>query len=378
MILVAVLVFAFASCNKNPDGKNEEEIVIPQKKVAILVAPEEQYPEDYKAAAALAAEYPDTVVVKEYADSRILPGGDPDIMKFSAELAADPAIGAIIYARATQYTDLAIRDAKEVNPEIVTVCVEPEDSIDIVASLANLVLCVDWSKTAADIVANAKAQGAKHFVVFSFNRHITNNALLRGVNTAIKIECEAQGINYIYDSSLDPIHNFDKPKQYIREAVARLYLNNNIESSDVALFSTDSSVQSTLIEVANERGLIYVCPSFPTAYNGIGEVYEIEKPEKINDVTAYIKSAKEAVKADAEGKARLSIYSFPMASTLLKGALHSTFDILNGTTTAENLAEKATARVNAAADNKDFTVTAYNTTLKNTFMAYCPGFEVIK
>lgn len=379
LVLAAILLFSLASCRNQP-SEPADEIVLPEKKVAIMVAPEAQYPEDYRAAQELAAEYPEKVVIKEYSDSRILPGGDPEIMTFSKELASDPEIGAIIYARATEFTPNAIRDAKEVNPDIVTVCIEPEDSIEKVSELANLVLCIDWTKAAEDIVANAKEQGAKYFVVFSINRHITNNVLLKEANTAFKKACEAQGITYIYENSVDPTYSggIAASQKYIRESVARLYLNKNIEGTDVALFSTDSSVQSTLVEVANERGLIYVCPSFPTAYNGVGEVYEIAAPENTADIKNYIKSAKEAVKADTEGKARLSIYNFPMATTLLKGALHAAFDILNGTITDENIAEKAMARVTAAADNKDFTISAYNTILKNTFMAYCAGFETIK
>ncbi len=378
LFLVLVIVFSFAACKDNGATKSDD-IVIPQKKVAILVAPESQYPEDYRAATELAAEYPETVIIKEYSDSRILRPGDPEIKQYSKELAENEEVGAIIYARATQFTTNAIAQAKEVNPDIITVCIEPEESVEKISKAADLVLCADWAKAANDIVTAAKEQGAKHFVVFSFNRHITDNPLIRAENTAIKAACEAQGINYIYESSLDPIYpTLGKPQLFIKEAVARLYDNKKIEGSDIALFSTDGTVQATLVEVANSKGLIYVCPSFPTAYSGIGEAYEIAKPEKVSNIADYIKNAKDAAAADTEGKARLSIYSFPLASTLLKGALHTVFDLLNGTVTTENLAEKAQARVTAAADSKDFTIAPYDTVLTNTFMAYCPGFEKVK
>ena len=376
--LAFVLVFSLAAC-KNTQNPKADPIVPSEKKVAILVAPENQYPEDYKAATELAEAYPDKIVVKEYADSRILKAGNPEIMTISQELAKDTEIGAIIYARATQFTTNAINAAKLINPELVTICIEPEESIEKIANISNLVLCVDWAKAANDIVATAKAQGAKHFVVFSINRHISDNPLIRNANAAIKAACEAEGLSYIYENSLDPIYSsgIRGSQQFIREAVARLFNNGTVEGSDVALFSTDGSVQSTLIEVANTRGLIYTCPSFPTAYNGIGEAYEISMPGKIADVEGYIKTAKEVISADTEGKARISAYKFPLATTLLASAVHCAFDILNGTTTAENFAEKISARVNVAANNKNFTIAAYDT-LTNTFMAYCPGFETIK
>lgn len=380
LLLVAAMVFTFAACKDNGDvSEKTNEVVLPEKKVAILVAPESQYPEDYRAAQELAAKYPDNVIVKEYSDSRILRAGDPEIKQYSKELAENSEIGAIIYARATQFTTNAIAAAKEVNPNIVTVCIEPEESVEKISAAADLVLCADWGKAAEDIVAAAKEQGAKYFVVYSFNRHITDNPLIRAENDAIKTACEAQGITYIYESSLDPIYpTLGNAKLYIKESVARLFNNNLIEGKDVVLFSTDGTVQSTLVEVSNERGFIYICPSFPTAYNGIGEAYEAAMPESINDTAAYIANIKAAVEADTTGAARLNIYSFPLASTLLTGALHSTFDILNGTATDENLAEKVQARVNAAADNKDFTVEVYNNAFANTFKAYCPGFEKIK
>ncbi|MBQ2903983.1 MAG: DUF3798 domain-containing protein [Clostridia bacterium] len=377
-MLAFVLVFALASCkdNKNPT-KDETPVTPSEKKVAILVAPEAQYPEDYKAAKALEAEYPEKVIIREYADSRVLKAGNPEIMTISEELAGNAEIGAIIYARATQFTSNAVNAAKTKNPSIVTVCIEPEESVEKISSLSDLVFCIDWAKAANDIVATAKKQGAKSFVVFSINRHITDNPLISGANGAIKAACDAEGIKYIYENSVDPIYSsgIKGSRQYIKEAVARLINNKTIENTGVALFSTDSAVQQTLVEVANEREMIYVCPSFPTAYNGISEVYSAENAA---DFAAYVEAIKVAAKADAEGKAKLSIYNFPMATTLLKSALHCAFDILNGTTTAENMAANAASRAAVAADNKDFTIGAYSEKLSNVFAAYCPAFENVK
>ncbi|MBR4858975.1 MAG: DUF3798 domain-containing protein [Clostridia bacterium] len=377
LVMAAALIFAMAGC-KNDTGAKGEEVVIPQKKVAILVAPEAQYPEDYRAAKELEAEYPNSIIIKQYDDSRILKGGDPGIITLSKELAADPEIGAIIYARATQYTRNAIYKAKEINPELITACIEPEDNIEEIAELSNLVLCVDWSKAAEDIVAQAKDRGAKYFITFFVSRTMSGNKLIRDAVNAIKNACEAQGIKFINDSSADTNSvQIEGAQKYIREAIARHYMNGDVEGKDVAVFSTDSAVQSTLIEQANKKGLIYICPSFPTAYNGVGEVYDIEAPSKTSDIKDYIKNVKAAVEADTTGLGKLYIYKTPLATILLRGAVHSTFDLLNGTTTAENMAEKVTSRVSAAADSKEFTVEAYDD-MANVFKAYQPGFEAIR
>ena len=376
LIMAAVLLFAMAGCKNN--AAKGDEVVLPQKKVAILVAPEAQFPEDYKAAQELAAEYPETVIVKEYEDSRILKGGDPGIITISKELAANAEIGAIVYARATQYTRNAIYKAKEINPDIVTVCIEPEDNIEEISELSSLVLCVDWAKAAEDIVAQAKAQGAKYFLSFFVSRTMTSNKLIRDAVNALKAACEAQDIKFISDSSADTNSvQIAGAQKYIGEAIARHYMNNDIEGKDVAVFSTDSAVQSTLVEQANKKGLIYVCPSFPTAYNGIGEVLEIAVPEKVADVESYVKNAKDAVKADTSGTARLSLYKAPLAAILLRGAIHSAFDLLNGTMTAENMAEKVVSRISVAANSEELTVAAYDT-MTNVFKAYQPGFETLR
>lgn len=374
IILVFTLIFSFAACK----GKDVE-ISVPEKKVAILVAPEAQYPEDYAAAKELAAKYPDSIVIKEYSDSRILRPGDAEIVQYSKELAANAEIGAIVYARATQFTTNAINAAKQINPELKTICVEPEESVEKISNISDLVYCVDWNIAAESIVDAASKQGAEYFVVFSFNRHISDNPLIFGANKAIKEACEAKGITYIYDGSIDPIYSsgIAGAKQYIKESVARLFNNNKVQGNNVVLFSTDGSVQSTLIELANKKGLIYVSPSFPTAYNGIGDAYEIAKPESITDVKAYIKSATEVITADTEAKAKFSIYNFALAASLLEAAVYSAFDMLGGAFTAENIAEKAAEWATKAADNKSFTITAYEG-LANVFQCYCPGFEIIK
>lgn len=76
VLLTAALILSFAACGKK-EKEPTEPIEAPAKKVAVLVAPEAQYPEDYKAATELAAAYPETVTVGEYADSRILKAATP-------------------------------------------------------------------------------------------------------------------------------------------------------------------------------------------------------------------------------------------------------------------------------------------------------------
>ena len=93
-----------------------------------------------------------------------------------------------------------------------------------------------------------------------------------------------------------------------------------------------------------------------------------------SDLNAYLENAKAAVKADEKGKARVSAYNYPLATTLLTGAVHCTFDILGGKTTAENMAERVAMRVNDAATSDSFTIKAYSEKFTNVFVCYSEGY----
>lgn len=393
-VLAFSMIFVLASCKGKKDpaatkptseliaSVTSEALNIPDKKIAILVAAEEQYPEDYRAAKQIEAAFPDKVTVREYPATVPLVAGDPEIMTISREIAADDSYGAIIYAKATQYTYDAVRAAKEVNPEIKTVCVEPEGSVDKLANSSELVICVDWVKAANDIVAQAKAQGAQYFIFFSHNRHISGNGaaddgiamLYATAKNAVSVACEEQGITFISDTAPDPIHSggINAVNRYMREAIGRHAESYPLAEGNVALFSSDAFAQQELINIANEKGYIYISPSFPSAYNGISSVYDVAIPENIIDVDTYIESAKAAV----DGNAKFSIYSYPLATVMLYTAVYCTFDLLSGNTTAENLSDKVTMRATDCAANDGFTVETFGN-YTNVFAVYCPAFEAL-
>ena len=395
VILSLSMIFAFAACkgkenegtepnatNLPLEGATSQALSVPGKKVAILVASKTQYAEDYAAAKKIEAKYPDAVKVFEYPETSRLVAGDPEIMKISKDVAADESYGAIIYARATQYTADAIRVAKEINSNIRIICVEPEGSVDRLSKKSDLIICVDWVKAAKDIVAAAKAQGAEYFLMFSHTRHISGSSgldslvmLYATAKNALSIACEEQGIKFVFDTAPDPTYSggINDVNRYMREAVARHVSSGKIAGKNVAVFSTDAFAQKELLNIANEKGYIYLTPSFPTAYDGLREIFDIKQPENIADVSAYVSNAKNTV----SGNARYSIYSYPLASVMLYTAVYSAFDILSGKTTDSNLAEMVTMRATDCAVNSEFTIEKF-ADYSNVYAVYCPAFEIIK
>lgn len=366
-IIAVILCFALflcaAACGQNPN----EAIVPSEKKVAILVAPQAQYPEDYAAAMAIQAEYPDSIIVKEYADSRILKAGDGEIITLSEELAADSTVGAILYARATEFTDDAIYRAKKVNPAVVTVAIEPEDNLKAVAETASLVLCCDWAAAAADMVNTAKGMGAEYFVFFSTVRH-GENPLVLHQSEAFRTACESAGITFRTANGADPTaaEGIANAEKVIREQLGRMVLNNEITGKNAVLFSTDSAVQSTLIALAEEKEMLYLSPNFPSAYGGLDAYFDVAAPDSVTDTKTHINAVK---KAAADSKGRFACYNFSLMNTMVDAAVYCTFDLLNGTATADNLSEKITLRFSQASD-KSVTPTLYDSHFTNVWCGY--------
>ena len=344
------------------------------KKIAIITAPKDEYPEDYLAARALAQKYPETVVLRECGDSRILQKDDPQIVTLAQELAADPDVGAIIFARAARFTSTALIRAKSVNPGLVTAAIEPEDEIKSVAGSADFVLAFDRERAANEIVAKAKEAGAEHFVFFSYPR-LNQSQLTADEQNAFKSECENAGINFIADSGNDPA-SYDatgsvKANDVIKERLAYLTNNGRIQGENTALFSADSTVQQTLAELADENGYIYICPEFPCVFSGTGSAFNIALPENAKGIKGYVKALKSAVKGSGT-PARLYYYDFELMTVFINASFKTAAGILqNGTEGA--LADALKNNLQKCAGSKDFTVSVSD--YPNVVFGYCQGIK---
>ena len=379
LLLICVFALSFAACGKGKKTeKHSVELEIPQKKVAVLVAPESQYPEDYMAAKALEKQYPDNVVVREYADSRILVAGDAEIITASKELAEDESIGALVYARATQFTLTAMRKAKEINPDICTVAIEPEQGMDLVGEVADLVIVTDWKSYANDIISTASKMGAEYFVLFSYERQVSGNPLYAQMKKTLADECYSKSINFVYESVQDPNYagGPEKTRFSVKQSVVNLFDSKKIKGKNVALFSPDSSVQSTLVEECRDRDLIYVFPTFPTAYNGVCEVFEAQVPEDFTDLKTYKASVAASVNEGEHG-GKFALFCGSFSSILIKGAVYSAFDILTGKSDISNVTDNAVIRLKDAAGKQKFTADPYPS-YEKTVKCHLAGLEIIE
>lgn len=388
LFLVFLFIFSFAGCGEKPDDNvteapvTSEEIPVSEKKIVLLVPAGTQFNELKLASQEIASGYSDKIIVREYDNYSNLNDNKNDLVIVSKEIAADKSVGAIIFTKAARLTNEAILMSQQINPELVYGCIEPETSTGNLAGIADFVFCTDWSKAAADIVANAKAKGAEYFLMTSFNRHISGSSstdraslLAATLKSALSSECTKQGIEFVYHNAPDPISagGTKAVVKEIRESIARYKSSGKISGSDVALFSTDYHITKELIEIAGENNFIYAGPSFPTAFNGIGEAAsDVSIPANSADFAVYNNS----LRSVAGTLPRAIVYNYPLETVFIKAAVHLAFDILAGKVTDETLTQKAEMRLTDAANNENFAVKKFGG-YNNVYAAYLPAYEAI-
>lgn len=381
ILAVITVLCLFASCGskggsstKNAPAKAAK-LDLPDKKVVVLVAPADEYPEDYAAAQELKKAYPKTVEIKEYSDSRKLVAGDAEIIKLSEEAAADANVGAIIYARATEFTNYAINKAKLKNKDIITVAIEPEDKLSSVSGAASLVLTCDWEAAAKDMVNTAKAMGAEFFAFLSFDRHL-DNELVQAQKGYFKAACDEAGLTYTEDKCFDPTRaeGFERAKLVAKERIAGLELNGRIVYGRTAVFCTDSVVQAAIAEFADEKGLILLSPNFPSAYGPAAEKYGIKLDDNWKNPSNLVKKLAAAIEENTEGKAVFGIYNKTLMRSFVFGAFYCAVDLLNG---VEDAASSFAARLKSTSEDASFAAKAVEG-YENVYAAYENGFSAIK
>ena len=372
--LALLMLFSLASC-----GKRKVKIQVPKnKKITILLTSAEQYPEDAAAAQALKERFPDKIVIKQLGDSRVITAGSPEIVTAACEAAADGSIGAIIFDRATQFTGSAISEAKKINPDLLTFAIEPERDYKTIRNDVTAMFVTHWQKYARDIVSAAKQQGAEYFVFFSFPAHVEDGLYFPAKDNIEKF-CKEQDIEFIYSESTDPIYSggIKAARDSVEDGLKALEKEGKIEGENIALFSTDSSVQFELVKLTDKKGLIYIAPSFPTPYNGICDYFNIEMPEDYTDMEAYTALLKDAVK---DSKGRFCAFTYPQAGVMLTAAVYTAFDTVISPSLTDDYftyMDKVVERVLDAAQNKNFEANTIEN-IFNTVYCYIPSIEIIK
>ncbi|MCM1990017.1 DUF3798 domain-containing protein [Oceanirhabdus seepicola] len=349
------VVFSFSSltsCGKDKAGNNNGKKKA--YKIGIMTGTVTQNEEEYRAAQRVKAKYGDMIIHQTSPD---------DFMKEQEvtisnvlSMASDPDVKAIIICQAIPGSSAAIDKAREMRDDILFIVGVPGEDPDMIASKADIVLQADELGMGTAIIEQAKKQGAKTFVHYSFPRHMSYQ-LLSMRRDIFKEQCKELGLEFVDATAPDPTGDAGVPgaQQFILEDVPRKVAEYG---KDTAFFSTNCSMQEPLIKSCLLEGAIYPQPCCPSPYHGFPGALGIAIPEdKQGDIPYAVEQIKSKI-AEYDGTGRFSTWPVPINMMFIEAGAEYAIAYLDGNTDGMNDSEKLGELFKDYADN-DITMTTY-------------------
>ena len=258
-----------AAAGESAEGaetKAEEQKEAEPFKIGILTGTASQGDEEITQANKMKEKYGDMIVTATYPDN--FTTETETLISNAVAMASDPEVKAIVWCQAVPGTAAAIDKVRETRPDMIFIAGTPGEDPGVINPKADIVLQVDEPGCGTVIPPQAKAQGAKTLIHYSFPRHMSY-ALIVARHENMKKYCEENGIEMVDVTAPDPTGDsgITGAQQFILEDVPR-----QIEKygKDTVFFTTNCGMQEPLIRSVFENGL-QCCPSpfhaFPAALN---------------------------------------------------------------------------------------------------------------
>jgi hypothetical protein len=294
-------------------------------KIGLMTGTVSQNEEEFRAGQQVAAKYGDRVVHVTYPDNFM--NEQETVIAQLTGLAADPQMKVIVVGQAIPGSATAARKIREQRPDILIAFIEPHEDPPLVNEVADLAIQPDQMERGRTIIAEAKQMGAKHFVHYSFPRHMSQELLARR-RDIMKEAAAAEGVQFHFVTAPDPMAEGGLPatQQFVLEDVPRQV---HTHGKETAFFSTNCGMQEPLIQSVLKNGG-YVpeqcCPSpthgYPTAL-GIAI-----PPDKAGDI-AYINSENKRVIAEAGMSGHFGTWIAPESMIAIRAATNLLVDAVN-------------------------------------------------
>jgi len=341
--LVAMLVFSMVGCQPAapaPTATPADGAAAPAAtteaapwKIGIMTGTVSQNEEDYRAAQEVLAKYGEEhVIVMTYPD-KFMDEQETTISNV-VNMASDPDVKGIVFMQAVPGAAAAFEKAREINPDLLLIAGVPGEDPGVIAALADMSMNVDEIAMGVTIPEQAKKQGAKTFVHYSFPRHMSY-PLLSTRRDLFKENCEKLGIAFVDATAPDPTGDagVSGAQQFILEDVPRMIATYG---KDTAFFSTNCSMQTPLIKATLDGGGIYPQPCCPSPYHGFPSALGIEIPEDKKGDIPYVVEQITAKIAERGGAGRFSTWPVPVGMMFLNGSADYAADYAQGKTTNKN------------------------------------------
>jgi hypothetical protein len=199
--------------------------------------------EDYRAGQQIAARFPGRVKTVTFPDN--FSTEVETVISQLVGLAADPAVKVVIAGQAINGSVSAARKIREQRPDVLIGFMYPHEDPNIAMAVCDLAILPDELARGVNIIDSAEKMGAKHFVHYSFPRHMSMVLLAKRRDIMVR-ECARRGIQFHFVSAPDPTAEGGLPstQQFILEDVPRELARYGPQT---AFFSTNDGMQEPLI-----------------------------------------------------------------------------------------------------------------------------------
>ena len=342
-------------------------------KIGIITGTVSQGEEEYQAAQNLKAKYGDMIVTATYPDN--FSTETEQTIATVTNMAADPAVKAIVFVQAVPGATAAINKVKETRDDILFITGVCAEDPAVIAAAADICMLVDEIAMGTTIIDEAQKMGAKTFVHISFERHL-GYATIAGRREGFIQRCDELGIEYVEATAPDPTGDAGVTG-------AQAWVTENIKEyvktygKDTAFFCTNCSMQVPLIQQCAELGAIYpqqCCPSpyhaYPSAFNISTEGHEGDVPYMLDQITAKV--------AEYGNTGRMATWEVPINMMMIEAGVEYAIKYIEGDITDRCDEEALLAEMKKIAGDAT-TISHYSDDstpeLENFFMILCPFYE---
>jgi hypothetical protein len=251
-------------------------------KIGIMTGTVSQGEEDYRAGQQIAARYPGRVKTVTFPDN--FSTEVETVVSQLVGLSDDPAVKVVIAGQAINGSVAAARRIREQRPDILIGFMYPHEDPDVAQTVCDIATQPDELARGVSIIESAQQMGARHFVHYSFPRHMSMVLLARRRDIMIA-ECAKRGIQFHFVTAPDPTGEQGLPgtQQFILEDVPRELAKYGPQT---AFFSTNDGMQEPLIKAiwAAKRGY-FVEQSTPAPTAGFPAALGLNiPPDKAGDM----------------------------------------------------------------------------------------------
>ncbi len=363
-LLVAIAAFA-AGCSGSQSKAPAEGATaqhVEGFKIGIMTGTVSQSEEEFRSAQQLIKKYGDRIKHVTYPDNFMTE--QETVIAQLTGLAADPAVKVIVASQAIPGSVAAARKIREQRPDILIGFCEPHEDPAIVNEAVDIAVQPDQLARGRTIIQEAVAMGAKHFVHYSFPRHMSQELLARR-RDIMKDEAAKQGITFAFVTAPDPMAEGGLPatQQFVLEDQPRQIKRLG---SETAFFSTNCGMQEPLIKSVLESGGYVAEQCCPSPTHGYPAALGIAiPPDKAGDID-FINAENKRVIAEHKMSGHFGTWIAPETMVITRSVVNLLVDAVDG---KADFKDPETVRRYLAEDAKaNVVIKKYDDKVGNTYL----------